>query len=146
MTEHLRHGNVSPWRQHVRRHRVGSIFTTAWLAVFWSANVFVMGWLWGLPLALLSAAALVMVIREVVVVHRLEVRRIESATRDVRPRSGVWERHDGTEHAVRFIETGETGVFLAVDVDGEPVLADQGDSITVDVIGPGQSVTWSQRK
>lgn len=146
MTEHLRLGNVSRWRQHVRRHRSGSLFTVAWLTVFSAANFFVMGWLWSLPLALLFGAALVMVIREVVLMNRQAVRRIESAGRDVRPRAGVWVRRDGTERAVRFIETGESGLFMAVDIDGEPVMADQGDSITVDVIGPGQSVTWSQRK
>jgi hypothetical protein len=65
-------------------------------------------------------------------------------TAEVRPRAGWVVRKDGTEVALRFVQTEDPTVFLAVTVDGEPVGFDAADSFRVDVIGPGQSVVFGR--
>lgn len=59
-----------------------------------------------------------------------------------RPRVGSLRRLDGTVIALRFVLTDDPSRFLAVTVDGDPVEPRHGDQMTVDVIGPGQSVVF----
>lgn len=64
-----------------------------------------------------------------------------AATRH-RPRAGHITRADGTHVPLRFVPTGNPWEYLAVTVDGERVVPQPGDEVTVDVIGPGQSVVF----
>jgi hypothetical protein len=41
---------------------------------------------------------------------------------------------------VRFIPTEDPLVFLPVTVDGERLVLDPRDTMTVDMLGPGQSI------
>lgn len=59
---------------------------------------------------------------------------------DVRPHHGWVDRKDGTRTDVRYVPTEDPDMFLAVSIDGEPIEIEQGDSLRVDVIGPGQRI------
>ena len=59
----------------------------------------------------------------------------------VRPRSGYVKHDDGSRTAVRFVPTGEPDTFLAVTVDGARVYLGQDDTLTADVLRPGQIIT-----
>lgn len=59
---------------------------------------------------------------------------------EVRPSAGVLTRVGGQEIPLRFVSTEDPLTFLAVTVDGERVGIEPGDRMTVDVLGPGQSV------
>lgn len=59
---------------------------------------------------------------------------------DVRPRRGALRRVDGAEEPVCFVPTDDPLVFLAVTPDGDRLAIHSGDKLTVDVLGPGQSV------
>ncbi len=61
----------------------------------------------------------------------------------VRPRFGKVTRPDGAEVLVQFVPVdGRPGRFLPVDAgDGAtPVRIYQADLLTIDVLGPGQSI------
>lgn len=60
--------------------------------------------------------------------------------RGVRPRAGEHVSASGERTPIRFVETGDRDVFLAVTLDGAPVVVFSGESIVVDMIGPGQEV------
>lgn len=59
-----------------------------------------------------------------------------------RPRVGSLKRVDGTVIALRFVPTGDPQRFLAVTVDGDRIVCRNGDRVTVDVLGAGQSVVF----
>jgi hypothetical protein len=61
---------------------------------------------------------------------------------EVRPRKGTLIREDGERIPLRFVPTEDADTFLAVTVDGEAVTLGTGDAITVDMLGPGQAVTF----
>jgi hypothetical protein len=63
-------------------------------------------------------------------------------TDGVRPRVGYLHRSNGETVELRFIETSEPGMFLAVTIDGEPVGPMPGDRANIDVLGPGQGVKF----
>lgn len=63
-----------------------------------------------------------------------------TAQDEVRPRAGWIERADGTRTPVRFVRTENPKAFLAVTVDGERAIVNDGDQVSVDVVGPGQTV------
>ena len=64
----------------------------------------------------------------------------------VRPRVGTLIRKNGETIELRFIETSDPGMFLAVTVDGDPVGPRPGDEAQVDVLGPGQGVRFVMSK
>jgi len=61
-----------------------------------------------------------------------------------RPRIGWVDHRDGARTEVRFVATADPKVFLAVTVDGAPILLDPyGDKLHFDMLGAGQTVTVS---
>lgn len=62
--------------------------------------------------------------------------------RKTRPRSGVLTRADGIKVPLRFHDVGD-GEYEARTKAGDEVPMRVGDSFTVDVIGPGQSVIFN---
>jgi hypothetical protein len=61
---------------------------------------------------------------------------------DKRPHAGTLTRTDGTVIEVRFIPTATPLQFLAVTVDGESVMVRSGDTMSIDVLGPDQSILY----
>lgn len=62
---------------------------------------------------------------------------------DVRPRFGQIMRRDGTSEPLVFVPTDKPTVFRALLAGDEtPVRLGRGDEVRVDVLGPGQSVTF----
>ena len=59
---------------------------------------------------------------------------------EVRPRAGGVRRRDGSEVPVRYVPTEDPAAFLAVTVDGDPIVLEAGDQLRADVLGPGQSI------
>jgi hypothetical protein len=59
----------------------------------------------------------------------------------VRPRFGQLERGDGGKVPLVFHPTDDPAVFVGVRADTEqPVTLNRGDTVTVDVLGAGQSI------
>jgi acyl dehydratase len=61
---------------------------------------------------------------------------------DIRPHGGFLRFRDGREMAVRFVPTGDPSRFLAVTVDGDPIVVDAHAVLVVDMIGPGQAIIF----
>ena len=63
---------------------------------------------------------------------------------EVRPRFGEIRRADGTSEPLVFHPTAVPDVFLGrLAGSEEPVRVQAGDGLTVDVLGPGQSVVFT---
>lgn len=61
-----------------------------------------------------------------------------------RPRLGSITHADGSTTPIFFEQTADPTVFAPIDFDGQPITAFQaGDTLHVDVIGPGQGVIVS---
>jgi hypothetical protein len=58
----------------------------------------------------------------------------------VRPTHGRITRADGTTEPVRYVATDDPSMFLPVTVDGEPIIIGLGESLSADVLGPGQAI------
>lgn len=59
----------------------------------------------------------------------------------VRPRLGSIIHTDGTATPILFEQTADPMVFAPTDLDGQPITTFQaGDTLHVDVLGPGQAV------
>lgn len=59
----------------------------------------------------------------------------------IRPRVGEVRCRDGVVTPVRFVQTEDPLVFVAVTVDGERIVMQAGDQLLVDMLGPGQMVS-----
>lgn len=59
---------------------------------------------------------------------------------ETRPRGGWVQHRDGTETAVRFVPTEDPAVFLAVNIDGDPIELEFNESLLIDKLHPGQRV------
>jgi len=59
---------------------------------------------------------------------------------ELRPRAGLLERASGDVVELRFVPSENAGEFLAVTVDGDRVALEPGDLVSIDMLGPGQSV------
>lgn len=61
---------------------------------------------------------------------------------EIRPRAGYILHMSGAHTPVRFVPTEDPSVFLAVTVDGEPIVVEAHAHFCVDIVGPGQSIQF----
>jgi hypothetical protein len=72
---------------------------------------------------------------------------MRSEPTDNRPRFGYVDHADNSRTPVRFVATSDPKVFLAVELDGRPLVIEiPADRVHIDVIGPGMSVQFTTRK
>lgn len=63
---------------------------------------------------------------------------------EARPRKGRITRATGGSDEVQYVPTTDPAVFRAIMPTGEPVQVRPGDTLEVDLLAPGQSITTSR--